>query len=384
MPVTLKLVVTFWLTCLPKEVSRLARYTNSMEDKKQNQKVLDTLSPTKILIPVAFGLAAAVYLLVSEVDMDELVQNMQTATFGWFVAALLVLVVRDAGYMYRIRELSDKELSWLSSWYIIILWEFASAVTPSVVGGTAVAVFILNREGVKLGRSLALVMLTAFFDNMFFITFSMIMLFLTGSAAFPTLNLDEAWGFIRDYGLQGTFAISYGLIVLYTGIFAYGLFLNPRGFKWLLVKATSFRLTRKWRRGALQTGNDMVIASNELKGKHSSYWFKAVLATIFIWVARYFILNCLAMAFVDLSWMDNVLVFARQVIMWVVMLVSPTPGSSGVAESVFPLFYDEFFTGSFSSVVGIFWRLFYYYPYLFLGAIFLPRWLRRVYGNQKS
>lgn len=353
-----------------------------MKEKKQNQEAPDALSPTKVLIPVLFGLAAAAYLLVSEVDMAEISANMKTANLWWFAAALLVLLVRDAGYIYRIRELSDKTLSWRSSLYVIILWEFASAVTPSVVGGTAVAVFILNREGIKLGRSLALVMLTAFFDNMFFIVFSLLMLFLTGGSAFPELELGKAWGFIKDYGLQGTFAISYGLIVVYTSFFAFGLFINPRGFKWLLVKLTSFRFTRKWRHSALRTGNDMMIASGELRGKDGSYWAKAILATILIWSARYFILNCLAMAFVDLNFMDNVLVFARQVIMWVVMLVSPTPGSSGIAESVFPLFYSEFFAGNFSTVVGIFWRLFYYYPYLFLGAIFLPRWLRRVYAKK--
>ncbi|MGF1533279.1 MAG: YbhN family protein [Bernardetiaceae bacterium] len=353
-----------------------------MKGEDTQKQVLDTLSPTKILIPVAFGLAAAVYLLASEVDIPELLQNLQNATGIWFVAALLVLLIRDAGYIYRIRELSDQELSWRSSLYIIILWEFASAVTPSVVGGTAVAVFILNREGIKLGRSLALVMLTAFLDNMFFIIFSLLMLLITGGKAFPVLALDQSWGFIKDYGLQGTFALSYILITVYTSFFAYGLFFHPRGFKWLLVKATSLRWTRRWRRSALQTGNDMMIASQSLKGKRRSYWWKAILSTVFIWSARYLILNCLAMAFVDLTWADNILVFARQVIMWVVMLVSPTPGSSGIAESVFPLFYSDFFTRSFSSVVGIFWRLFYYYPYLFLGAIFLPRWLRRVYRRK--
>ena len=75
---------------------------------------------------------------------------------------------------------------------------------------------------------------------------------------------------------------------------------------------------------------------------------------------------------------DNLLAYAKQIVMWMIMLISPTPGSSGVAEFAF----YEFFGGSVVpvTVVGllaILWRLMTYFPYLFAGVLILPTWLRR-------
>ena len=37
----------------------------------------------------------------------------------------------------------------------------------------------------------------------------------------------------------------------------------------------------------------------------------------------------------DTDWATQFLIFARQLIMWIMMLISPTPGGSGFAEFVF-------------------------------------------------
>jgi uncharacterized membrane protein YbhN (UPF0104 family) len=38
---------------------------------------------------------------------------------------------------------------------------------------------------------------------------------------------------------------------------------------------------------------------------------------------------------------EHVLIFGKQIILWVVMLISPTPGSSGTAEAIFPAFFGS-------------------------------------------
>ena len=159
----------------------------------------------------------------------------------------------------------------------------------------------------------------------------------------------------------------------------YGLFLNPRGFKWLLFRLSKIRFLKKWKRSIMQTGVEVALASEELKGYNIIYWLKASLSTLFVWVARYAMLNCLVAAFMGLSFLDHMMVFGRQIALWIVMLISPTPGSSGAAEGIFPAFYGEFLGDSLSVTVAIFWRLFYYYPYLFAGLIVLQPWLKRIY-----
>lgn len=120
------------------------------------QKILKTLNPNKVWLPAAISVGFVVYKVITD---DQFTTDRLKLIFDadWLpiVLAFLVLFIKEAAYVYRIRTLTDNELSLTSGIYIIILWEFASAVTPSVVGGTAVAVFILMKEGIALGKSLA-------------------------------------------------------------------------------------------------------------------------------------------------------------------------------------------------------------------------------------
>ena len=65
--------------------------------------------------------------------------------------ALGCVALRDAGYVARLLILARGELTLKRATSSIVLWELASALTPSVVGGSAVASFILHRNGLELG-----------------------------------------------------------------------------------------------------------------------------------------------------------------------------------------------------------------------------------------
>ncbi|NDK56065.1 lysylphosphatidylglycerol synthase transmembrane domain-containing protein [Pontibacter fetidus] len=342
----------------------------------QNQKtILKSFSPVKVLIPVVLGLAATAWLFIKDDKLGDL-KSIADANIWWLLASLLVLVIRDFGYIYRIRALTDKFLTWRNSLDVIMLWEFASAVTPSVVGGTTVATIILNKEGIPLGKSLAYVMLTAVLDNMFFIVAAPIALLATQGDVFPTFGLDPS-----DVSkLKMAFYVSYSLIALYTLLMIYALFVNPRAFKWLLLKITSIGFLRKWRVSAFHHGNEIIWASEQLKGKNANYWTKAILSTVFVWSARYFLLNCLIAAFTDVTLAEHALIISRNLIFWIVMLIAITPGGAGIVEMAFPSFFG-LFLGGFSNVVVMLYRLITYYPYLVLGSIFLPKWIAKVFGR---
>ena len=76
--------------------------------------------------------------------------------------------------------------------------------------------------------------------------------------------------------------------------------------------------------------------------------------------------------------------------MWIIMLVSPTPGGSGFAEFVFTRYLSDFIPVGAESLTSIavgmamLWRLISYYPYLFIGAIIFPRWVRKKFGREKG
>ncbi|MBU2915290.1 MULTISPECIES: lysylphosphatidylglycerol synthase transmembrane domain-containing protein [Reichenbachiella] len=338
-----------------------------------NKKVFKVLDPNKIWIPIVLGLAVVFYMFYSDPNITAATLHLIfDAKLSSVIVAFLVLFARDAGYVYRVKTISDGELNWSRSIVIIILWEFASAVTPSVVGGTAVVVFVFMAEGINVGKSLAYVMLTAILDNLFFVIAAPIVMLLTKGLIFPDV---KAMDLEIGTSLQLLFFMSYGLIAAYTLVMSYALFVRPRAFKWFLLKVTAIRYFKRWRGKANQYGNEIIMASAGLKGKAVSYWLKITGATAFIWSARYLMLNSLVEAYHTLSVADHMVIFSRQVIMWIVMLISPTPGSSGTAEYFFNQFFYEYL-GDYTFVSSIFWRLMSYYPYLLLGAIFLPRWVR--------
>ncbi|BDC99391.1 lysylphosphatidylglycerol synthase transmembrane domain-containing protein [Persicobacter psychrovividus] len=349
-----------------------------------NKKAFSTLNPNKIWIPVLIGLAISVWLFLSDdhVSVENLQVLLQPLSVFSLVLAVIVILFRDAGYIYRIRTLTGKSLSWTSSFYVIILWEFSSAVTPSVVGGSAVAVFILMKEGLSFGRALAYVMLTAILDNLFFVVFAPLVIVLAHGSIFDGITTDAL-----GKSLPVIFWTSYSLIAIYTLVMSFALLVHPRGFKWLLLKITSWGFLRRYRARANKQGDEMILGAKELIGKPATYWFKVVLATVFVWVARYLMLNAVMGGYVLLSIKEHLFIFGRQLIMWIVMLISPTPGSSGTAEYFYGLFFQHFL-GEFTFGTSLLWRLLAYYPYLFLGAVFLPRWIQKVFfdrkkGNQK-
>ena len=88
----------------------------------------------------------------------------------WLGVAMGLAVIRDLGYVWRLHVLSEGIMGVRRTISGILLWELSSALTPSVVGGSAVATFILHRNGLNWGRSLATVMATALLDELFFLT----------------------------------------------------------------------------------------------------------------------------------------------------------------------------------------------------------------------
>ena len=346
-----------------------------------SKEIVKTLNPNKIWIPVLIGVAIVIYLFLSDPNLTaDKLKLIADARWVPIALALLVILARDSGYVYRIKVLTNHELDWKSSIYVIILWEFASAITPSVVGGTTIVVLVLMKEGIKFGKALAYVMLTSILDNLFFLMMAPVALIYSKDELFPPAS--EMQLPLGD-SIQVLFLVSYSLIAVYTGTMIYALLIRPRGFKWLLVKLGSIGFLRRWRFTLSNHGDEVILASRQLRGKGAKYWAAILSMTFFVWCARYAMLNCLVAAFVELSWSTHLLIFSRHLMMWIVMLVSPTPGASGAAEFFFAQFFTEFL-GDYTFVTNILWRLLSYYPYLLLGAIFLPKWIRRVFFKQED
>jgi glycosyltransferase 2 family protein len=134
---------------------------------------------------------------------------------------------------------------------------------------------------------------------------------------------------------------------------------------------------KKFKEKAKKTGEEVEISSREFKNEKWTFWLKIFVATFLSWTSRYLVINCIIAAFISLRFSDHFYILGKQLVLWLFMLISPTPGASGVAEYAFSELMSSFSSSLFLlSALAIIWRLISYFPYLIIGAFVLPRWLK--------
>jgi len=350
----------------------------------EQQDVLRSIRMSRIILPVLLGLAGVGYLFWRQFDPEEFEQiNWTSHTLFWILACVLLIAVRHFSYATRLRLLSEGAFSWKKCIELIFIWEFSSAVSPTSVGGSAVAFFVLAQEKLSTAKTATIVLYTVVLDSLFFIT-SLPVLFLLFGPNMIRPNLRQ----FSDLGVWGSyFLFAYILMTTYCLIFYYGLFLSPQQMKRVLVGVTSIPLLKKWRRKAVELGNDMILASGELKQQRWPFHLGAFLSTASAWSCRFLLLNCLIIAFVDgipVAFWDQFKLYARLETMFVIIAFSPTPGGAGFVEVLFNGFLTDYVSNStVSTTISTLWRLLSYYSYLLAGVIVIPNWLRNVLNERR-
>ncbi len=327
----------------------------------------------RIVIPIVLSVGVAIWLFRSDIGSETLKSIVfDTRTVIGLCFALLFVVGRDFGLAWRFHTIADGDLTWKRAWRTDIMCAFTSAITPSVVGGSALAIFYLNREGIKLGRATALTLTTLFLDELFFVVFCpIILLLLPWSDLFgiPAANDTGSEFFLG--GVKVVFWLVYAGIVVWTTILYLAIIAKPEGTRHVLQRVASWRMLKRWRKNIEGTADNMVSTSVWVKGRSWRWWSKVFGGTVLSWFSRYFVVNALFWAFVPAA--SEVLVFGRQFVVWVVLMVSPTPGGSGISEWLFANYYGDLIGNlGIAAVLALVWRLFSYYIYLIAGVALLP------------
>ena len=154
-----------------------------MERQPEKKSPLGKIKLSNAIYPILIGLGVVGYMLWRDFDPAVFAGISFTwHTAFWLLMAVLFMFGRDLGYMIRIRVLSGGSLNWRQAFRVIMLWEFTSAITPSAVGGTSVAILYVHKEGISVGRSSAIVMLTSFLDEVYFIVMFPLLMLIVGRA----------------------------------------------------------------------------------------------------------------------------------------------------------------------------------------------------------
>ncbi len=362
---------------------------NSQENSPNEEatdELLKSIRLSRILIPTILGLGVVGFLFwrnFSENKDDLLNIDWNYHVLLWVSLSFLLLIARHLFYATRLRVLSQKQFSWSKCIELIFIWEFSSAVSPTSVGGSAVALVVLAQEKLSTAKTTTIVLYSAILDTLFFVSTLPILYFLIGPQIIrPELaNLTDldGWGY--------TFLGTYLLMLTYGAFFFYGLFINPTLMRKFLKWITSGKWFGKYRKRSEKLAEDFIVASKETKRQPFSFHIKAFLSTAGAWSCRFLLLNCLVIAFVPAISTDfwtQFGLYGRLETMFVIIAFSPTPGAAGFAELVFWGFVNDYVSiEGIALIVATIWRLFTYYLYLFVGVLIIPNWIRNVIIRRK-
>jgi uncharacterized protein (TIRG00374 family) len=335
----------------------------------------------RLIIPIALGVLVGLLFFYKDFDKEAYdVIEWQPRIFIWLFLAILMFVFRYLGYVLRLRILSEKLLGWKESLQLVALWEFCSAISPGIVGGTAAAFVLLAQERkLGTGKATAIVLATSYLDVLFYVVTVPILLLFTGLIPI----LPDSVGPAGSKAIITYFLIAYLILLLWAILVYIGIFRRPHWIKHIITRLFSLRFFKKWKQNAVAWGDEIVISAKAFNDKGRIFWFKAFGATLFSWTARFVMVNFLILALGN--GMHFLAILSKQLVMWGALLIPFTPGASGLAELLFPAFLGEYFANDqLANSTSVLWRLISYYPYLFLGFIVFPVWIKRVIKQQKT
>ncbi|MDR1584585.1 MAG: flippase-like domain-containing protein [Prevotellaceae bacterium] len=336
------------------------------------------IKTSQILIPVAIGFIVVGWMFWKEFDVESFADVSFTwRSAGFILLACFLVLFRDFWMVVRFRMMTNYELSWGQGFRINTLKEFASSIMPPTVGNGGLIILFLNREGFNAGKSTTIAMINLLLDN-FFLIFSCIIVFLF----FPFSEIFNNTNVLSS-SIRVTFWVVFSILCTWNIALYTGLFHRPDLIARLFRHIFRLPFLRRWKTQIVTFTDNIVEASSEIRKKSLGFWVKVFIVTIIGWTARFLIVNALFMAFSTAG--NQLVIFVRQVIIFILMVISPTPGGSGLNEIAFKELYSDVALGIGPVLVIIcIWRIITCYAYLLAGVIILPKWVKRSFASKKQ
>jgi uncharacterized protein (TIRG00374 family) len=236
--------------------------------------------------------------------------------------------------------------------------ELGAAVSPPLIGGSAVKIGMLMRRGFSGGTALSLSVLENMEDTIFFLV--MVPLALTVSSAWnlpQVRSLQAGLGNPAVWTLLGGAGICIGVILLVI------IRISKNGMTWT---AGLVRLREKVR----SFYYNFTATYQRISREGKSTFALTMTLTSIQWICRYSIISLL-LASMGVP-VRPVLFMVLQVFVFALMTLVPTPGAVGGAEVMFSLMYSAFLPAGTIGLVTTGWRfLTFYFLLLLAAALFL-------------
>jgi glycosyltransferase 2 family protein len=367
----------------------MKNWNNKMPIKKADteaqeaQEAMQSVRFSRVLFAILIGVGVVAYLIWKQFDLEEFKKiDWTLRTFGWLAVSIAILALRHFSYMARLHILTEGAFSWRKCFELIFIWEFSSAVTPTSVGGSAVALFVLSQEKLSTAKTATIVIYTVILDSVFFLVGIPLFFLFFGDTIIPS-----GVQFFGSLGATIVLALTYAIMLTYATLFAWGIFISPRRIKSLLLFFCKLPFLKRFTVQAEKLGSDILLTSKEVRSKSWQYHFGAFAATIGAWTCKFLLIIAIVIAVVPTFQTDLyllVLTFAKLETMFLLILLFPSPGGAGFAEFAFGAFMNGYIPQTSALVIALIWRLLSYYSYLIAGAIIIPTWIKNRIAERKK
>ncbi len=288
-----------------------------------------------------------------------ILEHLKPKRLPGLILAIFVTLLKIYFSAEKIRFLADKAINRMASIRIALSWDFASAVTPSTIGGAPVATFAMTREGIKFGKSSAIILYGVLLDQFWY------------ALAVPILLISSIYFEVipDEIGLVGniTMLLIYAGLITYGALLTYGLLINPASLKDILKKIFSWRFLGKFSEKVNAEANNLESYSIQLRNKPIRFVLKAFFLTTMIWLCK---IALPVIVVLSLLPGDEILLVLRSLSMNLAFLVIPTPGGSGGVEGLFAIFLGPLIARTAFIGLAVFvWRIITYYISIGLGII---------------
>lgn len=295
-------------------------------------------------------------------------QHIRLKRLPGLTIALVIALLRIWFSAWKLRFLSDNDLTWMGATRVVLTWDFASAITPSTIGGAPVATYAMTRENISLGKSGAITLYGVLLDQLFYVMMIPILI-ITG---FYMEVIPDDIGVIGS----GAMFTVYAILLFYAFVLAYGLLVNPHSLKKVAGVVFSLPFLNRMKEKVDSELDTLVSFSSKISQKPKSFLIKAYLISTLSWLAKVALPTIVVLSFLPAN---ELLSLMRSFAMSFAGFFIPTPGGSGGMEGLFVVFQGPLFDRDVFIGISVFvWRLLTYYLSIGLGMMVMSWYVKSI------
>ncbi len=275
-------------------------------------------------------------------------------SFVWLFVAMLLALLPWAWHSLRLAiwgQFFGVKIEWKNLLCIAMAADVGGVVAPTAIGGAPLKLFMLVQHGYRPSQAATLTLWGNIEDILFYLF------------AIPvSLALTDNWHNPLWIGLRKFVELnSWKILMVLAGLGALLFFIKNR----ILKKGA----VANWRKKIRHFLSECKEAFRLVVSKGKKPFLLSFLALTGQWLTRF----CILLAVVKILGFeaDLVKLLLLQWMVFVAMLLTPTPGATGGAEAAFLLVFTASLPEGTASMVMAGWRFIAYYFIMIIGAVYL-------------